>query len=100
MYRFLSGVGHTGCFMSAFGLSVEYTGPRHRVLFGCLIEVPFAVGGLVVGLLSWAGIRNWRYLQLVCSSPWILLASYWWLVPESPRWLIAKGATAAVHCAE
>ena len=46
-------------------------------------------GGLVVGLLSWAGIRDWRTLQLVCSTPALLLLSYQWLIPESPRWLLA-----------
>ena len=45
-------------------------------------------GGLVVGLLSWAGIRDWRTLQLVCSTPALLLLSYQWLIPESPRWLL------------
>jgi OCT family organic cation transporter-like MFS transporter 4/5 len=42
--RFVSGVGHVGMFMMAFGLSLEYTGPRWRVFCGCLIETPFAIG--------------------------------------------------------
>ena len=99
--------------MTTFSLSLEYVGASHRTLFGILIETPFAVGGLVVGLVSWAGVRRWetdniyyhtRYLHfyhhchlirwqtlsLVLSAPNLLILAYWWLLPESPRWLIGK----------
>ncbi len=89
--RFISGNGHVGMFMMAFGLALEYTGPEWRTFCGCLIETPFSLGGLIVGILAWCGIRDWKTLQLICSAPWILLLSYNWLIPESPRWLLAKG---------
>lgn len=47
------------------------------------------------GLIILAGItylvRNWVYLTLVTSVPFILYFLYWFVLPESPRWLIAKG---------
>merc|ERR1711970_1253095 len=88
--RFISGMGHVGTFMMSFNLALEYVGPKYRTMFGILIETPFAMGGLVVGLLSYAGVRDWQLLTLVLSAPNILLLSYWVLLPESPRWLIAK----------
>ncbi len=88
--RFVSGMSHAGMFIMSFGLSMEYTGLKWRVFCGCLIETPFAIGGLVVGFLAWAGVRDWRTLQLLCSTPFILLLGYQWLIPESPRWLLAK----------
>lgn len=88
--RFISGLGHVGTFMITFNLALEYVGPKWRTTCGILIETPFACGGLVVGLVSWAGVRDWQTLSLVLSLPNILLLSYWWLLPESPRWLIAK----------
>ena len=45
----------------------------------------------MVGILSWAGLRNWRILMLVCSAPAIVITSVPFILPESPRWLIAKG---------
>lgn len=48
-------------------------------------------GGLIVGIIAWLGIRNWRVLMLVCSAPAALLPLLWFVIPESPRWLIAKG---------
>ena len=78
--------------MTTFSLSLEYVGASHRTLFGILIETPFALGGLVVALVSWAGVRRWQTLSLVLSAPNLLLLAYWWLLPESPRWLIGKMA--------
>ena len=92
-HRFISGLGHVGTFMMTFSLALEYVGPKYRTLFGILIETPFALGGLIVGLVSWAGVRDWQLLSLVLSAPNLLLLSYWWLLPESPRWLISANKT-------
>lgn len=89
--RFLAGMGHVGTFMMAFQLAVEYTGREKQALTGCLIEIPFASGGLLVGILSWAGIRNWRWLMGILSAPAALLSLLYFIIPESPRWLLAKG---------
>ena len=50
--------------MMAFNLALECVGPKYRTIFGILIETPFAIGGLIVGLVSYAGIREWRLLAL------------------------------------
>merc|ERR1719189_2286453 len=36
-------------------------------------------------------VREWSNLQLCISVPCVLLCSYYWMVPESPRWLVSKG---------
>lgn len=36
-------------------------------------------------------IRDWVYLSLVTSVPFALYYLYWFVLPESPRWLLAKG---------
>lgn len=89
--RFLSGLGHAGAFMVTFALALEYVGPKYRVLFGIIIETPFATGGLLVGLISYLGVREWTTLALVLSLPNLVVVFYWWFIPESPRWLIARG---------
>ena len=50
--RFFSGMGHMGTFLITFTLAIEYVGSSSRELTGILIEVPFASGGLLVGILS------------------------------------------------
>lgn len=36
-------------------------------------------------------IRNWVYLSLATSVPFLLYFLYWFVLPESPRWLLTKG---------
>lgn len=47
------------------------------------------------GLMILAGItylvRNWVHLALTTSTPFMVYAIYWFFLPESPRWLLAKG---------
>ena len=52
--RFLSGVGAKGLFMIAFVLSVELTGQKYSSYLGVAIQIPFALGEMVVGLgIKW-----------------------------------------------
>ena len=57
---------------------------------GIIIEVPFALGELLLGLEAYY-IRDWVTLQLVAYTPVLVLLGLWFLVPESPRWLLATG---------
>ena len=57
-------MSHVGTFMMAFNLALEFVGMKYRTMFGILIETPFALGGLIVGIVSYAGVRDWRTLTL------------------------------------
>jgi OCT family organic cation transporter-like MFS transporter 4/5 len=88
--RFITGIGAKGLFMISFVLCVEYTGPKYAALLGIAINIPFALGEMVLGLEAYF-IRDWFQLQIVGHAPIILACLLWFVVPESPRWLIATG---------
>lgn len=85
--RFLSGFGGIGTFLMALCLSLEYVSSTYRYLVGILIQVPFTFGGILVALVSWAGVRAWKDLLLLLTLPNLLLLCYWKVLPESPLWV-------------
>ena len=74
----------------AFVIVIEYSGLKFTMFVGIVLAIPFALGELILGLEA-VYIKDWSTLQTVSTLPWIILVPIvWFLVPESPRWLIAK----------
>ncbi|ESO91028.1 hypothetical protein LOTGIDRAFT_122416 [Lottia gigantea] len=88
--RLISGVSGTGVFITAFVLGMEFVGPSKRTLCGMGYMIFWAIGLFILAMLAYF-IRDWKYLSLSVSVPTVAFLSYYWLMPESPRWLIAKG---------
>ncbi|WAR08263.1 ORCT-like protein [Mya arenaria] len=89
-FRFLQGVSNMGIFMSLFVIGMELVGPSYRVAAGIIIEFFWCAGLFLLCLVAYF-VRTWNILQLVLACPTVLLVLYFWLIPESPRWLISKG---------
>lgn len=69
---------------------MEIIGIRYRELISVMFHVPFNLGHLTLPLFAYF-LRDWKHLQIALSVPSIILISYYWLVPESPRWLFTVG---------
>lgn len=69
---------------------MEITGVKWREVISVLYQIPFNLGHLTLPGFAYF-IRDWHYLQFALSIPSVILISYYWLVPESPRWLLAVG---------
>lgn len=69
---------------------MEITGVKWREVVSIFYQIPFNLGHLTLPGFAYF-IRDWHYLQLALSLPSVILISYYWLVPESPRWLFAVG---------
>ncbi len=82
--RFLSGVSAKALFMLAFMFSVEVTGVKYKTYLGILIQVPYAMGEMLVGLLAYY-IQDWQNLQITLSILIFCLSILWFILPESPR---------------
>ena len=58
--------------------------------FLLIVGIGFIVGELVLALEAYL-IRDWITLQLVAYLPMLILMGLYFILPESTRWLIAKG---------
>ncbi len=75
----------------------ELAPAKYRGTLVSLNQLAVVVGILVAFfsnyLLVDTGENNWRWMLLVMAAPAVLLFFSLFLVPESPRWLVARGKT-------
>ncbi|KAL8611301.1 hypothetical protein ACOMHN_013732 [Nucella lapillus] len=86
----LNGMSVMGLYTNAYVISVELVGPAKRVYTGIGIVVFWALGMVVLTPFAYF-IRYWRTLQMAVSAFPLFFFSYYWIVPESARWLLRKG---------
>lgn len=80
----------SGVFSAGFILGMEIVAPKNRVTAGNIISIFFTLGLVIMGLISMS-TDNWRTLLQISYAPGILVVIHFWSIPESVRWLIAKG---------
>lgn len=68
---------------------LELSGPKYRADLGIAIQFGWALGYVIIPVMAYL-VPNFRYLQMICTIPQCLLLVGWWLVPESPRWLLTQ----------
>ncbi|XP_076819847.1 organic cation transporter protein-like [Clavelina lepadiformis] len=76
-------------FVLLFVLISEMVVVQHRVSLQQLTEVFFALGLIALSMVAFVA-RDWRIIQLVLTVPVAFSIIVWWLIPESPRWLIYR----------
>ncbi|KAK3878474.1 hypothetical protein Pcinc_016892 [Petrolisthes cinctipes] len=90
--RFILGASLQGVFLVAYVMALELVGKRRRVLVGVLSQAFYTLGYFTAALLAYF-ITSWRWLQVAMTLPGIFFIPYYWIIPESSRWLIAKVRT-------
>ncbi|VDM38107.1 unnamed protein product [Toxocara canis] len=88
--RFLTGLPFPALFQIPFIVSMEFMGKSGRIFSGIMIDVFFGVAMTLLGVLAMV-IRRWRQLTFFCNAPFVILFVYYFLLPESPRWLVSVG---------
>jgi len=72
----------------------ELAPAKYRGTLVSLNQLAIVIGILVAFfsnyLLVDSGVNNWRWMLLVMAAPAVLLFFSLFLVPESPRWLVAR----------
>ncbi|KAL0880246.1 hypothetical protein ABMA27_002703 [Loxostege sticticalis] len=90
VFRFLSGSALGGTMLCCFVLLIELSGKSFRPYCMGLSEIAYILGYFLQPIIAYY-VREWRHLQLVTCTPWLIVVVYYWLLPESPRWLITVG---------
>lgn len=71
-------------------LAIEWVSVRYRALGTTLVVTSFPLGEMLLGIVAMY-VHNLRYLLRVIYTPGLFVILYFWLVPESVRWLLITG---------
>ncbi|KAE8752452.1 hypothetical protein FOCC_FOCC000923 [Frankliniella occidentalis] len=70
--------------------ALELVGPNYRSFVTVMTCLFYTLGLVLLAGVTYL-VRNWVTLALATSLPFLVYFIYWWFLPESPRWLLAKG---------
>ncbi|XP_063378362.1 solute carrier family 22 member 3-like [Cydia fagiglandana] len=86
---FLGSAFGSGCMSCCYTLALELVSPTRRMAAVSVLTSFTCLGAVVKGLLAWTQ-PYWRDLILMLYLPMSVCISYFWIAPESVRWLMSK----------
>jgi putative MFS transporter len=91
--RFFVGFGLGASFAPATTMVVEVTPTRHRTVVSSLFVLSASVGGFLASatVAALLGLLGWRGIAALGAVPLLVAVGTLLAVPESARWLTAKG---------
>ena len=93
LFRIIAGIGAGGILPIVSTLVAEFSLPRDRGSRIAFLESAWAYGWLLMVALAviYFRMHGWRYYAIMSSYAVILLSLSAFFLPESPRYLMAKG---------
>ncbi|XP_014674994.1 PREDICTED: organic cation transporter protein-like isoform X2 [Priapulus caudatus] len=89
-FRFLIGVSGGGAMNCTYVYALENVGAPYRNRVSNTMHLIGIFGLLLLPVFSWLFPR-WQHMQLAISIWVVICMSFYFLIPESPRWLYAEG---------
>lgn len=90
IFEFLDALFSSGIYGAAFVLGLEFMTPKMRSITTSTVSVFYPFGAVGMGIVAW-WVHDWRKLLIICYVPGLLFIFYYWLIPESARWLEING---------
>lgn len=87
--RMMIGATTSGVFIVAYVLAMEMVGPSSRMFAGVAVQMFFTIGFIMVGGFAYF-LTDWRQFQIAITLPGLVFMCYYWIIPESSRWLLSK----------
>lgn len=88
--EFLESSAGTCTFAGIYILGIEWVSSKYRVVGSTFVSLAFPFGEMAIGLAAMY-IKDYRILLRSMYIPGLLIVFYFWLVPESARWLLVTG---------
>nr|CAH7749257.1 unnamed protein product [Callosobruchus chinensis] len=88
--RVIVGLTIPAMYQIPFIISLELVGPNYRSFVTVTTCMFYTFGLMMLAGITYL-IRDWVILGIATSAPFVLYYFYWFVLPESPRWLLAKG---------
>ncbi|WP_426986273.1 MFS transporter [Pseudarthrobacter sp. Y6] len=92
--RFITGLGLGVVIATAGATMAEFAPAGRRQFYNAIVYSGVPAGGVFASIMGILFLNNigWRGLFMIGSLPLILLLPIaWFKLPESPRWLLARG---------
>ncbi|KAG6459307.1 carcinine transporter isoform X2 [Manduca sexta] len=87
--RVIVGLTIPAVYQIPFIISLELAGPNYRSFVTVMTCVFYTLGLILLSGVTYL-LRDWRSLALATSVPFLLYYLYWFVLPESPRWLLMR----------
>lgn len=87
--RFLIACGTRGINVTGFVLGMEMMANEKRKLAGLMFPTFYGLGQLVLVVMAYLA-RDWQTLSLINIFLTLPFISYFFVLPESPRWLLSN----------
>ncbi|CAL1284208.1 unnamed protein product [Larinioides sclopetarius] len=88
--RFFLSYGISSLFVNSPVILAEIVSSEYRSIYCFTYKYGFTLGLMLLPLISWL-IPNWFWLHLIFTLPWVSLLCVFWILPETPRWLLTNG---------
>lgn len=88
--RTLLGLVSVSVTYSGLILAIEYVDGKWRTIAGMYNLFPLPLSYMMISGIAYL-TQDYQKLQLCIGIPGIFLCFLWFVVPESPRWLLCKG---------